>query len=142
MARKSLAAAQRGVLLADVVPRAPPTKASSGRKVRRRPKALRSLKGPFLAHGWLTTNERLRLLDGLRKVIEGVFTHLPLKRARYGFDPVQRLNILCSQIEELSDDGFHFELADIITRLRDFHTTYAGPSTLESKVAVLPFLVE
>jgi peptidase S41-like protein len=140
MARKSLAAVQRGVLLADAVPSAKARRTT--RHGKRRGRALRSLKGPFLSPGALTKNERLRLLNGIRKVIEGAFTHLPLKRARYGFDPVQRLNILCSQIEQLADDAFHFELADIITRLRDFHTTYAGPVALESKVAALPFLVE
>jgi hypothetical protein len=90
----------------------------------------------------LKAAERRRLVDGIRTVLEGAFTHLPLKRARYGFDPIQRLNILRTQIDELSDDAFHFELADIITRLRDFHTTYAGPETLRGKVAVLPFMVE
>ena len=75
-------------------------------------------------------------------MLEGVYTHLPLKRARYGFDPVQRLRILRSQIAELSDDAFHIELADTITRLRDAHTRYTGPAALESKVAALPFLVE
>jgi hypothetical protein len=103
---------------------------------------LRRLRGPFLSHGTLKPAERRRLIDGIRIVLEGAFTHLPLKRARYGFDPVQRLNILRTQIDELSDDAFHFELADIVTRLRDFHTTYAGPITLRGKVAVLPFMVE
>ncbi|MBM3678370.1 MAG: hypothetical protein FJW96_10890, partial [Actinobacteria bacterium] len=98
--------------------------------------------GPFLAAGSLTRSERLRLVDGIETVVEGVFTHLPLKRARYGTDPVQRLRILRSQVDGLSDDAFHFELADIVTRLRDAHTRYAGPSALQPKVAALPFLVE
>ena len=82
MARKSLAAVQRGVLLADAIPSAKARRAKR-RGQRRRPRALRSLKGPFLSHGSLTRKERLRLLNGIRKVIEGAFTHLPLKRARY-----------------------------------------------------------
>lgn len=128
MARKSIATVQRGIPLAQAI--------------RGRGRALRRLKGPFLSHGSLTRAERRRLVDGIRTVLEGAFTHLPLKRARYGFDPVQRLNILRTQIDDLSDDAFHFELADIITRLRDLHTTYAGPESLRGKVAVLPFLVE
>lgn len=130
MARKTLAAVQRGIPLSKAVKRR-----GAGRTLRR-------LRGPFLSHGALKPAERRRLVDGIRIVLEGAFTHLPLKRARYGFDPVQRLNILRTQIEELSDDAFHFELADIITRLRDFHTTYAGPITLRGKVAALPFMVE
>jgi hypothetical protein len=95
-----------------------------------------------LSPGALSTAERLRLLEGLQKVLEAVFTHLPLKRARYGFDPVQRLCILRTQLHELSDDAFHIEVADIVTRLRDAHTRYVGPRLLDSKVAALPFLVE
>jgi hypothetical protein len=75
-------------------------------------------------------------------VLEGLYTHLPLKRARYGFDPVQRLRILRTQVAELTDDEFHVQLADIVTGLRDAHTRYAGPASLSGKVAALPFLVE
>ena len=142
MARKSLAAVQRGVPLADIITSAARRRAGKKTKKRTRARAFRTLQGPFLSHGILTPSERRRLVDGIRIVLEGAFTHLPLKRARYGFDPVQRLNILRTQIDELSDDAFHFELADIVTRLRDFHTTYAGPKTLEGKVAALPFMVE
>jgi len=106
------------------------------------PAAPPHLTGPFLSPGTLTTAERLRLIDGIETVMAGVFTHLPLKRARYGIDPIQRLLILRSQVGELSDDSFHAELADIVTRLRDAHTRYIGPLSLGSKVAVLPFIVE
>jgi hypothetical protein len=143
MARKTLAAVQRGVTLADAVR---PTRAARRGAAKKRRAAKRqprgALRGPFLSPGSLTTKERVRLIDGIKRVLEGVFAHLPLKRARYGFDPVQRLCILRTQVDELPDDEFHFELADIITRLRDAHTRYAGPSTLEGKVAVLPFLIE
>jgi C-terminal processing protease CtpA/Prc len=90
----------------------------------------------------LTRVERLLLVEGIETVIDGVYTHLPLKRARYGTDPVQRLRILRSQVDELTDEAFHLELADLVTRLRDAHTRYAGPVTLANKVAALPFLVE
>jgi hypothetical protein len=125
MADDRIAAAQQGVELAD----------AAGA-------AAAPLTGPFLSPGTLTTAERLRLIDGIELVLEGIYTHLPLKRARYGFDPVQRLRILRSQLEELDDDAFHVELADIVTRLRDAHTRYTGPAALSGKVAALPFLVE
>jgi len=147
MAVSRLALAQRGIALADAVPG--PAKMRRGRaKGERtrgrtaRPLAASGLTGPFLSPGSLTAAERLRLIDGIERVLEGVYTHLPLKRARYGFDPVQRLRILRSQIGDLSDDAFHIELADTITRLRDAHTRYTGPTSLENKVAALPFLVE
>ncbi len=147
MARKPLAVVQRGVALADAVRPKTGRARTVGKKRRpsarkRRPRAASSLQGPFLSPGSLTRADRLRLVDGIQRVLEGVYTHLPLKRARYGFDPVQRLNILRTQIAELADDAFHFELADIVTRLRDAHTRYSGPTLLADKVAALPFLVE
>lgn len=144
-----LAAAQKGVALADAVGVRPAKGArrAGGRRGGARKRSARGaasagLTGPLLAPGSLSVAERLRLIDGIQKILEGVFTHLPLKRARYGVDPVQRLCILRTQVRELPDDAFHLELADIVTRLRDAHTRYAGPSTLADKVAALPFLVE
>jgi hypothetical protein len=135
MAANRIAEAQRGVVLAAAV--------GAGPKPRgRAAAAAEPLTGPFLSPGSLTAAERMRLIDGIELVLEGIYTHLPLKRARYGFDPVQRLRILRSQLDDLTDDAFHVELADIVTRLRDAHTRYAGPAVLKGKVAVLPFLVE
>ena len=117
MAVSRLALAQRGIALADAVPgpakmRRARAKGERTRGRTARPLAASGLTGPFLSPGSLTAAERLRLIDGIERVLEGVYTHLPLKRARYGFDPVQRLRILRSQIEDLSDDAFHIELAD------------------------------
>jgi C-terminal processing protease CtpA/Prc len=100
------------------------------------------LRGPFLAPGTLTRKERLRLLEGIECVLEGVYTHLPLKRARYGFDPLQRLRILRAQVDTLTDQAFHLDLADALARLRDAHTAYTGPRSLEDTTAVLPLQME
>jgi Peptidase family S41 len=137
MATDRIAVAQRGVVLADAY-RA--KRAGANRKPAKA--ATAALSGPFLSPGSLTRAERLRLIEGIETVIDGVYTHLPLKRARYGTDPVQRLRILRSQVDQLTDEAFHLELADLVTRLRDAHTRYAGPVSLASKVAALPFLVE
>ncbi len=107
-----------------------------------RPSRAGRLTGPFLSPGSLSPRERLVLIEGMETILGGAFTHLPLKRARYGFDPIQRLRILRTQIDELTDDAFHAELADIVTRLRDAHTRYVGPVSLGGHVAILPFLVE
>ena len=104
--------------------------------------AAQVLRGPFLAPGSLTRAERLRTVDAFLRVLEGAYTHLPGKRARYAFDPVQRLRILRGQAPSMTDGAFHIELADILTRLRDAHTRYVGPASLEDVVAVLPFYVE
>ncbi len=137
MATDRIAVAQRGIVLADA---ATPSPAKT--KAKSKSKGAVALTGPFLSPGTLTRAERLRLIEGIETVIDGVYTHLPLKRARYGTDPVQRLRILRSQVDQLTDEAFHLELADLVTRLRDAHTRYAGPVALANKVAALPFLVE
>jgi Peptidase family S41 len=113
--------------------------------VRRKTSAARAAKngnGRFLQAGAFSAQERLDLIDAVERIIEGVYAHLPLKRARYCVDPIQRLRILRAQAGDFDDDGFHFALADILTRLRDAHTRYSGPGSLGGKVAVLPFLIE
>ena len=149
MAVSRLALAQRGILLADAVP--DPAKMRRGRAKGKRtrggtagPRAVLALTltGPFLSPGSLTAADALRLIDGIERVLEGVYTHLPLKRARYGFDPVQRLRILRSQIRELSDDAFHFELAESSRGFAMRTRATRAPRRSANKVAALPFLVE
>ena len=142
-AKRSTAAA--GPRATGAIPRAGAGRPKAAVRRRARPgktAGVGRLTGPFLSPGSLTSRERLTLISGIETVLGGVFTHLPLKRARYGFDPIQRLRILRTQVDELSDDGFHAELADIVTRLRDAHTRYVGPASLGGRVAILPFLVE
>ena len=140
--RARAAAPSAEVALAPGLRARPAPPKPTTKRARAEAKAAAELTGPFLAPGALSPAERRRLIDGIETVLGGVFTHLPLKRARYGFDPVQRLRILRSQLDELTDDSFHAELADIVTRLRDAHTRYVGPSQLAGRVAVLPFLVD
>lgn len=85
---------------------------------------------------------RDQVIETFRGLIEGLYTHLPLKRSMYGADPVQRLRLLQQRAERLDDLRFHHELASIVTGLRDAHTRYVGPSTLAGRAAMLPFLVE
>jgi hypothetical protein len=94
------------------------------------------------ALGELTWGQRLDVLDALSQVLDGVYAHLPLKRALYGFDPIRALAQLRHQVPALSDLQFHRELTGLINRLRDAHTQYSGPQTLADAVATLPFLVE
>jgi len=148
------ATAQAGVLLADAMPCRSAAEARKSRQERRgakkgvsaraRPKGAGDVApAPTLpAPAALSTGERLRLLDAFETVLGGVYTHLPLKRARYGFDPVQRLRILRSEVKSFDDNAFHVELAAIVTQMRDYHTRYTWPAAFAGKVAVLPFLVE
>jgi len=152
-----LAAAQEGVLLAEAMPcrsAAEAKKAKRQRQTRRgaakgastrtrsRAAAGATPSMTLPAPASLSTGERLRLLDAFETVLGGVYTHLPLKRARYGFDPVQRLRILRSEVKSFDDNAFHVELAAIVTQMRDYHTRYTWPAAFAGKVAVLPFLVE
>ena len=75
-------------------------------------------------------------------LLDGLYVHLPLKRAMYGIDPVQQLRRLNERARVMSDDAFHREIATIMSNLRDAHTVYIAPSPFLGSVARLPFLVE
>jgi Peptidase family S41 len=111
--------ARRGVLLSEAL-----AEAGTGRRVD------------------LDGGQRLQVLDTLIASLGGAYAHLPAKRAAYATDPVQALTLLRRRAADLSDTEFNRAVSAIITRLRDAHTRYIGPSTLRDQVAVLPFLVE
>jgi C-terminal processing protease CtpA/Prc len=75
-------------------------------------------------------------------LFEGLYAHLPQKRASYGHDPVQRLRLLEQRLDAIDEDEFHQSMAEIVTDLRDAHTRYIGPAHVEGDVAFLPILVE
>jgi hypothetical protein len=143
-------AAQKGTTLAEAMPYRSAAAAKQSRSQRSRGahkrQSTRAARGSaphsLPAPPILSRSERLRVLSGFETVIGSVYAHLPLKRARYGFDPVQRLRILRTQVDAFDDNNFHAELAAILTQMRDYHTRYTGPAAFEGKVAVLPFLVD
>lgn len=90
----------------------------------------------------VSVEERDQVIETFRELLEGLYTHLPLKRSMYGADPVQRLRLLQQRADRIDDLAFHHELAAIVTALRDAHTRYIGPATLAGKAAMLPFLIE
>jgi hypothetical protein len=92
--------------------------------------------------GALTWGERLSVLEAWVQALDGVYAHLPLKRAHYRFDPLRTIEHLRQQVPALNDLQFHRELTMLIDRLRDSHRQCMGPKTLENMVASLPFLVE
>ena len=95
--------------------------------------------GTVAALNW---GERLDVIDALCLVLEGVYSHLPLKRSLYGFDVIRGLEHLRQQVPTMTDLQFHRELTLLINRLRDAHTQYQAPWTVKESVASLPFLVE
>ena len=90
----------------------------------------------------LSAEERRRVLHAFIAIIDGLYAHLPQKRAAYGLDPVQLLRLLEQRVEALDDDGFHRAMVEIVTGLRDAHTRYLGPARPAGDVAFLPLLVE
>ncbi len=99
--------------------------------------AIRSIAVPPMSWG-----ERLDVVDAWTQIIDGVYAHLPLKRALYGFDPIRALERLRQQVPSLGDVEFQRELYAVVSRLRDAHTQFEGPEELGGTVVALPFLVE
>lgn len=85
---------------------------------------------------------RGEVVDVFIGLLEGLYAHLPLKRSMYGVDPVQRLRLLKQRVDRMDPLEFHYEMAGIVTGLRDAHTRYIGPSAFAGRAAMLPFLVE
>ncbi|MBR0682638.1 peptidase S41 [Roseomonas eburnea] len=103
----------------------------------------------------LCLNECDTLVSEAIKVLEGLYVHLPPKRALYAVDPVRRLRLLAMRIRRkmeangvdrgasLPDDmWFHRELSEIMTSMRDLHTMYVLPAPFDQAIAFLPFQIE
>ena len=90
----------------------------------------------------LSAEDQAILVDTASVIVDQLYAHLPLKRARYAIDPIQRLRLLRRRCGIDPPAAIHRELSDVFTRLRDAHTRYVGPTSLDGCVAYLPFLVE
>jgi hypothetical protein len=91
----------------------------------------------------LTPKQRALIVDQAMLLLEGFYVHLPLKRAMYAVDPLQRLRLLRHRLPQCkSDRDFHAEMTDIFTSLHDLHTTYLLPAPFKYAYAWLPFKVE
>jgi hypothetical protein len=145
--RRPLRQAQRGELLGDVMAHAT-RRARAGQRRTSQPKAalaiapLAARTAAGVAEGTLDGGERLRVIETFLTVLRGAYCHLPQKRAAYAVDPVQALQLLERRASALSDAEFHLAMTAIVTGLRDAHTRYSGPTSMQNSVAVLPFLVE
>ncbi|MCR8842481.1 S41 family peptidase [Paenibacillus sp. SC116] len=90
----------------------------------------------------LTLTERRTIVDQALIMIDSVYVHLPLKKAMYAVNPVQKLKILRRQLNTLSERAFHSEMLTIFKELRDLHTNYILPPPYYGHTAFLPFLME
>lgn len=138
---------QRGTALTEALGAtpAPAARATTRKKASKRLAAAERREAPQLIPTDvvpLSWGQRLSIVDALVHIIDGLYVHLPLKRAQYGFDPIRALAQLRQQIPNLNDLQFHRALTGLMNRLRDAHTQYSGPLTIAGAVARLPFLVE
>ena len=96
----------------------------------------------------LLVSERRNLVDQATTLLRYFYVHLPLKRARYGVDPLERLRLLRERLVfglagQANDLAFHAEMRDIFASLRDMHTVYLLPDPhYRNSHAWLPFKVE
>jgi DNA/RNA endonuclease G (NUC1) len=91
----------------------------------------------------LSADERRSIVDQAIVLLDGYYSHLQLKKAMHGTDPVQRLRLLRRRLARFgSEISFHNELTDIFTGLRDLHTNYLLPDYFAKAAAFLPFRVK
>jgi hypothetical protein len=91
----------------------------------------------------MSLGDRTKLVDQAIKLLGSFYAHLPLKRAMYGIDPVERLRLLKQRLGQLGGGPpFHAEMRDIFASLRDLHTVYYLPDPYQNANAWLPFKVE
>lgn len=148
-AQEAVRRAQRGRPLVLVSPSPPgatararagqakgPARAPAPALAAPRPRARRT-RSPVLSPA-----DRDLVLDTFLTLVDGLYSHLPLKRAMYASDPVQRLRLLRQKGPDLDDVSLHHELAAVLVELRDAHTRYVGPASLAGQAAALPFMVE
>ena len=83
----------------------------------------------------LTEAQRATIVRQAMAMIDGLYVHLPLKRAMHATDPMQRLRLLAQRLPSLSERQFHDELIDIFTDLRDLHTNYVLPAPFADRTA-------
>jgi hypothetical protein len=94
------------------------------------------------ATGKLSEADREDIVDQASILLDQLYAHLPLKRAMFAIDPLQRLRLLRRRVRSISELTFHREVLSIFTELRDLHTLYVLPEPFRSHVAVLPFQIE
>src|SRR6516165_517263 len=91
----------------------------------------------------LSRSQQTRIIDQAIMMLEGFYAHLPLKRAMYALDPLQRLRLLRQRLHTFnSAASFHREMTSIFTSLHDLHTNYCLPAPFKDANASLPFKVE
>lgn len=105
--------------------------------------------GQFLSGaGSLTLQQRRLIVDQALLVIESNYVHLPLKEAMHAVNPVRRLQLMQTRLDQQSESTmepewvFHAQVSSIFHSVRDLHTNYLLPTPFAGQIAYLPFRVE
>lgn len=102
----------------------------------------------FLKKGKLSKSQRLDIINQALLLLEMNYAHLPFKRARHAFDPIQKLRRLKFALEQTKPEDllpemlFHHQMQQVFISTRDNHTSYSLPSPFKNLTAFLPFLIE
>lgn len=89
----------------------------------------------------LSVNEMHFIVDQTLEIIEQMYVHLSMKRARRAINPGQALRLLKQKIsDEWGHNAFHEEMLEILHSLGDIHTAYRLPAPYRHAVAFLPML--
>jgi C-terminal processing protease CtpA/Prc len=87
--------------------------------------------------------EMLFIVEQTLEVIEQMYVHLSMKRARRAINPGQALRLLRQKVsDELDHQAFHEEMLEILHSLGDIHTAYRLPPPYRHAVAFLPMLIQ
>lgn len=114
---------------------------------------------PGCAKEFLSTDEKLALIEQAIQILSAHYCHLPHKRVSTGKDPIRALEALRmalalpsqgAEADEASGPGraaeeelaFHRQLIAIFRGLKDRHFRYRLPDPFPGYIAFLPFLVK
>jgi hypothetical protein len=94
----------------------------------------------------ISTDVGNTLVDISIELLNKLYVHLPLKRAMYAVNPIQRLRLLQRRVRDsarpVSERQFYNEMLSIFSQMRDLHTSFVLPEPFRSATAYLPFRLE
>ena len=79
----------------------------------------------------LTPRQRELMADQASLLLAGFHAHRWQKRALYGVEPLQRLQVLRRRAATVADAEFHAELREIFADPQDLHTARSGRIRIE-----------
>jgi hypothetical protein len=90
----------------------------------------------------LSLSEKELIVDQAIVLIDQLYAHLPLKRARHAVSPVRELQLVRHRLQGMSESAFQMQMIEVFKQLRDAHTNYGLPKQYSDRIAFLPFLME